>query len=103
MSFFSGLPSAKEAEILSLLLSGREMYGLEMVKASNGALKRGTIYVVLDRLEKEGYVSSRLEKIETVSGLPRRQYRITGLGQRALAARAAAKQVMQPSLALAGG
>lgn len=80
------LPSSKEAEILDLLLSGREMYGLEMIRESGGGLKRGTIYVLLDRLQDQGFVSSRKEETSDASGLARRYYRITGQGQRALQA-----------------
>lgn len=79
------LPSSKELIVLDLLSDKRDMYGLEMVKASVG-LVRGTVYVLLNRMEDKGYVTSRLEKVETASGMPRRIYSITGLGQRALAA-----------------
>lgn len=82
-----GLPSPKEMAILDQLMPGRELYGLEMVKASKGMLKRGTIYVLLDRLEDAKFIASRLEdKPDNLSGMPRRLYRITGLGQRAYAA-----------------
>jgi PadR family transcriptional regulator len=99
----SGLPSPKEAEILELLLNGQERYGLELVKASGGALKRGTIYVTLSRLEEKGFVSSKAEKIDTVSGLPRRRYRITGHGQNALSALCAARAAVYSTMAPAGG
>jgi PadR family transcriptional regulator, regulatory protein PadR len=88
------IPTGKEAVALELLRGGREMYGLEMVRASNGALLRGTIYVLLDRLEDKGWVSSRVEKQSDQSGMPRPRYRITGLGQRALAARDAAEATL---------
>lgn len=77
--------SSIEYEILNLLRAGREMYGLEMVKASK-LLKRGTIYVTLDRMTQKGLVRSRQEAIEGRPGLPRRQYQITGLGARVKAA-----------------
>jgi DNA-binding PadR family transcriptional regulator len=78
--------SAKERLILELLLNapGCELYGLEMVKRSNGQLKRGTVYVTLDRMDDKGYVTSREAKEPGQSGLPRRVFRITGLGQRVL-------------------
>jgi DNA-binding PadR family transcriptional regulator len=75
------LPSTKELIILDMLAGKREMYGLEMVQASNGKLARGTIYVTLMRME------------ENVSGLPKRVFSITGLGQRALAAARSARAV----------
>lgn len=81
--------SRVEFEILSLLRS-KEMYGLELVKESS-ILKRGTVYVTLERMTDKGYVRSReAERAPHESGLPRRIYSISGLGQRALAAAQAA-------------
>ena len=37
------LPSGNEVEVLRLLVGGRELYGLEMIKRSDGALKRNSI------------------------------------------------------------
>lgn len=79
------LPSGKELIVLELLATKREMYGLEMVKASD-RLARGTVYVLLSRMQDKGYVTSRQLKEENASGMPRRVFSITGLGQRALAA-----------------
>lgn len=65
----------------------REVYGLELLKLSNGGIKRGTIYTTLQRMEDKGFVISRQEdKPDDVSGIPRRLYEITGSGQRALQA-----------------
>lgn len=78
--------SSKEAEILDLLIGAREKYGLELVAESKGSIRRGTVYVTLDRMEEKGFVTSRREKKPLhVPGIPRRMYRITGLGHRALA------------------
>jgi DNA-binding PadR family transcriptional regulator len=66
------------------------MYGLEMMAASDAKLKRGTIYVLLGRMEEKGYLTSKVDKRVNHSGLPRPRYRITALGQRALAATEAA-------------
>jgi DNA-binding PadR family transcriptional regulator len=79
------LPSGKELVVLELLVSRREMYGLELVKQGRG-LRRGTIYVLLNRMEEKGYVKSRQVKHEGTPGLPLRVYSVTGLGQRAYAA-----------------
>lgn len=87
------LPSGKELIVLEMLAAKREMYGLEMVKAST-ALARGTAYVLLNRMEDKGYVTSRQIKEENASGLPKRVYSITGLGQRALAAVRQARLVL---------
>jgi PadR family transcriptional regulator, regulatory protein PadR len=77
-----------EYEILNLLRAG-EMYGLEMVKASN-ILKRGTVYVSLDRMADKGFVVSRADKNPNLSGLPRRLYSISAHGRRVLYALEAA-------------
>lgn len=75
--------SGTESLILDLLRS-RDMYGLELVTASEGLLKRGTVYVTLGRMEEKGYVESWAEKAPVHSGLPRRLYRATALGARVL-------------------
>jgi PadR family transcriptional regulator, regulatory protein PadR len=79
--------SPKESLILELLIGAKEMYGLELVAASAGALKRGTVYVTLGRMEDKGYVASRLEGAPPAAGgLPRRIYAPTTLGREALGA-----------------
>lgn len=74
--------SSKEFAVLRALIDNGEKYGLELVRESDGVLKRGTIYVLLERMTDKGYVESRQEKNPTVSGLPRRLYKPTGLGER---------------------
>jgi len=76
--------TTKEHEILKLLIGhGAEMYGLEMVARSGGRLSRGSIYVLLDRLEERGLVASCLEeRTPGTSGIARRLYRPTGYGRR---------------------
>ena len=81
--------STIEQEILGLLSVKPAQYGLEMVRNSR-ILQRGTVYVMLQRMEKKGLVSSREESEETVPGLPRRLYSVTGLGQQAFRAQQAA-------------
>jgi DNA-binding PadR family transcriptional regulator len=74
--------SAKETLVLELLTDG-EQYGLQLVAASRGRLKRGTIYVTLGRMEDKGYVTSRLEDAPAgAGGLPRRLYDATPYGLR---------------------
>src|SRR4051812_636901 len=81
--------SSTEALVLRLILESRvEAYGLDLVKRSNGELKRGTVYVTLQRMEEKGFVTSRLEAATDERVGPRRRYRATGLGQKVLAARA---------------
>ena len=90
-----------EIIVLELLVSGGEMYGLEMVRKSS-RIKRGTIYVTLDRMTDKGLVKSRREKNPGDSGLPRRLYNITSIGARALQAHYAFQDVMSGPLAPEG-
>ena len=77
----------KERLILELLLAKGPTYGLDLVGQSGGALKRGTVYVTLSRMEAKGLVASEQEAPHPGAiGLPRRTYRITGLGERVLQA-----------------
>jgi PadR family transcriptional regulator PadR len=81
---FPTLPP-KERLILELLVSAGPLYGLELVDRSEGGLKRGTVYVTLGRMEAKGFLTSEQEELpEGAIGLPRRRYRPTALGERAL-------------------
>ena len=89
--------------VLNLMLSDptAELYGLELSKRSG--LKPGTIYPMLDRLLKAGWLERRWEDIDPVlEGRPRRRlYRLTGVGTRAarsaLDEHLASLQQLQPS------
>ena len=73
----------KERLILDLLVSAGPLYGLQLVKCSDGTLKRGTVYVTLARMEAKGYVESEQDNLPPGAiGLPRRIYRPTTLGKR---------------------
>ncbi len=75
--------SRKEFLVLGMLIGRGEMFGLEMVEASEGELKRGTIYVTLGRMSDKGYIESREEpRTMPEIGIPRRKYSATGLGER---------------------
>lgn len=78
----SRLPSISATESLLLdLLEGRERFGLELVDASGGSIKRGSVYVLLSRMEVKGFVESRQEERQPGAiGLPRRLYRATPYG-----------------------
>jgi DNA-binding PadR family transcriptional regulator len=71
---------ATERLILTLLSTNGASYGLQLVEASQGRLKRGGIYVTLGKMEEKGLVSS------TLKDDGRRVYELKGLGHRALAA-----------------
>ena len=77
-----------EHVVLTLLTARGTCYGLELVEASRGRLKRGGIYVTLGRMEEKGLVAS------AAGDAGRRLYRPTALGERALlAARVFAGQI----------
>lgn len=68
--------------VLSAMVSdaNADWYGLELSKRSG--LKPGTIYPILDRLLKVGWLERRWEDIDpAVEGRPKRRlYRLTGVG-----------------------
>ncbi|HEY7288772.1 MAG TPA: PadR family transcriptional regulator [Vicinamibacterales bacterium] len=77
----------KELLILELLAADGPMYGLQLVERSDGALKRGTVYVTLGRMESKGVIESEQEApVAGAIGLPRRIYRPTTLGRNMLRA-----------------
>lgn len=85
-SRLSSMPqmTAQTQAVLAVLLripSGRA-YGLEIARAAS--ISSGTLYPILARLEKAGWVESEWEKIDAVAEgrPPRRYYRLTGEGER---------------------
>jgi PadR family transcriptional regulator len=68
------------------LLRDEERYGFDLVRAlgeSDGMVtSEGTIYPLLSRLRRDGLVTSTWE--ESPSGPPRRYYRLTPKGDKAL-------------------
>ena len=91
------IPRLSGTEHLILqLLAGDEMFGLQLVEQSRGALKRGTVYVTLGRMQDKGYVESWTEKqAPGAIGLPRRLYRPTAYGLRVLEAWEAAARTLK--------
>ena len=88
---------AKEALILDLLVQEAEMYGLQLVAASKGRLKRVTVYVTLGRMEEKGFITSRLEDAPAdEGGLPRRIYEPTAFGRRVLKAYTQVARALTP-------
>jgi PadR family transcriptional regulator PadR len=68
------------------LLRDEERYGFDLVRALGEAdgmvTSEGTIYPLLSRLRRDGLVSTTW--VESPSGPPRRYYRLTSKGHRAL-------------------
>lgn len=71
--------------VLAVLRDG-ERYGFDLVKSLSEVdgmvTSEGTIYPLLTRLRKDGLVASSWQ--ESTQGPPRRYYRITAKGKRAL-------------------
>jgi PadR family transcriptional regulator, regulatory protein PadR len=77
----------KERLILDLLVSQGPLFGLQLVALSESALKRGTVYVTLGRMETKGFIRSEQEAMPPGAiGLPRRMYYPKPIGERVLAA-----------------
>jgi DNA-binding PadR family transcriptional regulator len=81
-------PTRAEMEVMRMLQNETGgMYGLEIVEASKNTIKRGSVYVLVGRLEEKGFVKAQLPKADpTHPGLPRRIYKLTAEGMRVLAA-----------------
>lgn len=70
------------------LLDREELYGFDLVRrladVEGMVTSEGTIYPLLSRLRREGWVTTAW--VESEAGPPRRYYSITPAGRRALAA-----------------
>jgi PadR family transcriptional regulator PadR len=92
--------SPKEQLVLELLVRDKELYGLQLVAASKGRLKRGTVYVTLGRMEEKGYIASKIDDPPPgAGGLPRRIYEPTALGRRMLNACTSGAKHLMPEFA----
>lgn len=84
--------SSSDEDVLTVLLGRSEMYGLEILDQLNldrpgGPMKFGSLYPVLNRLEKKGLVTWRWgDETEETGGARRKYYKMTGLGSRSLQA-----------------
>jgi PadR family transcriptional regulator PadR len=67
-------------------MNGRRLYGYDIVKSLRGTdglvISEGTIYPILSRLHRDGFVTTQLE--ESASGPPRKYYELTKAGQQQL-------------------
>jgi DNA-binding PadR family transcriptional regulator len=79
-----------KAEMLVMQVLQNEaggLYGLEIVEASNNVVNRGSVYVLLGRLEEKGFVKVQKPKTDPhYPGLPRPLYKLTAEGTRVLSA-----------------
>ncbi len=70
------------AFILLNVLKNNEFYGYELIeevrKYTTIEIAEGTLYPLMNRLKKEGLVSSKW--VEQESGIPRKYYQLTDIG-----------------------
>jgi PadR family transcriptional regulator PadR len=83
------LGTFEQAIFVALLRLGEDAYGRTVLHAVQDALKRdvaaGAVYTTLDRLERRGLIRSTLAPGTPVrGGRPRRYYKVTAEGVRAL-------------------
>jgi len=83
------LGTFEQAVLLAILRLGKGAYGRAILREIGEALARdvaaGAVYATLDRLEEKAYVTSRLGAgTPERSGRPRRFFRVTASGVRAL-------------------
>ena len=68
------------------LLKHKEMYGYEIIEHVSGTISidiaEGTLYPLLNKLKVEGLVNSKW--VEQVSGIPRKYYSLTDVGESTL-------------------
>jgi DNA-binding PadR family transcriptional regulator len=65
----------------------RGAYGLQIVRKSSGSVNRGSVYVLLGRLEEKGFVRVLRPKVDPdYPGPPRPMYQLTAEGSRVLGA-----------------
>lgn len=89
--------SAKDVNVLQQLVT-KDKYGLELVAGSEGLLSRNSVYVHLGRMEEKGLIEGRPAPTPAgAQGPPRRIYKVTGLGERAVRAHEAMLLAWRPA------
>src|SRR5215831_11341656 len=87
-----------ERMILNRLTHGDE-FALRLADRSGGVLKRGTVYITLQRMESKGYVESHVEPpVEGAMGRPRRWYRPSAYGRQVFAAWQLAERALDDAI-----
>ena len=79
-------PTDKEVRALRILSAHTDgLFGLDLVRKSDKAISRGSVYFILDRMEQQGWVDFRPEHPPPgYGGKPRNIYTINALGHRVL-------------------
>lgn len=90
------------ADVLAALLDADEpTWGLRLVKATGRPA--GSVYPILERLERSGWAESRWEEDPSRSGPRRRLYRLTDSGAAAAPAAIARHRARQRAAGRSGG
>jgi len=74
----------KDIEVLRILAGCTGAHGSDIAALSSGAVGPGEVYVILGRLEEQGWVRSEELSCEDRDALPRTKYFITEGGRRAM-------------------
>ena len=100
----------EESVLMAILHLGNDTYGVPLRRRLEEVTGRmvsiGALYTTLDRLEQKGFVSSRQsEPTPERGGRSKRYFKVTGLGEMALAEKQAARERIHSGLVLrpAGG
>lgn len=77
-------PTDRELVVMGILQNQPTgLYGLQIVERSEGLIKRGSVYVLLGRLEEKGFVeATRPQVAQNHSGMARPCYKLTAEGVR---------------------
>jgi DNA-binding PadR family transcriptional regulator len=80
-------PTLSEVNVMRVLQDApKGLYGLQIVSQSNGTVGRGSVYVLLDRLERKGFIDvARTDVKGSYPGLQRPHYKLNAEGRRMLA------------------
>lgn len=77
--------SKLERQIAELLTAHGEMHGMALVREGKGRLKRGSVYVTLQRMQDRGFVTARdVTPTPPQRGPHQRHYKLSLLGRRTL-------------------
>lgn len=80
-------PTLAEVDVMRVLQDApKGLYGLQIVADSNGRISKGSVYVLLDRLERKGFIDVKRTDVKgAYPGLQRPHYKLNAEGRRVLA------------------
>lgn len=97
------LGELEEIVLLALIKLGPESYGVpihqEVEEATEGFISIGSIYATLDRLERNGFISSRVgESTPERGGRAKKHFKVEGAGMMALEEAERIRRTIVPNL-----